>query len=111
MERIEKSLPNLEDLAARIKWARKLKGWSQSNLADRIGVDQTTISQMEDGKINHPRNIVRLGKELGVSPAWLQFGTPEIDKLSKRSISFALEFENIPETDKKTIESLIARFK
>lgn len=33
----------------RIKQAREIRGWTQKQLAERIGIKQTTISQIESG--------------------------------------------------------------
>jgi len=104
-------LPNLRDLAARVKWTREARGWSQATLARNVGIDQTTISQMENGDIKRPRNLERLGKELGVSPAWLQFGVQEIENLTSRGINIALLFDSLSEGDKKAIEGIVTRFK
>jgi transcriptional regulator with XRE-family HTH domain len=39
-----------EGVAARVKFQREWRGWSQADLAQRLGVTQTAISYWESGK-------------------------------------------------------------
>jgi transcriptional regulator with XRE-family HTH domain len=60
-------------MSVRIKEARQARGWSQQDLAERIGVSQPTIVHWEQGT-HAPRNLAlaRLADALGVSRQWLQ---------------------------------------
>jgi transcriptional regulator with XRE-family HTH domain len=60
-------------MSFRIKEARQARGWSQQDLAERIGVSQPTIVHWEQGT-HTPRNLAlaRLADALGVSRTWLQ---------------------------------------
>jgi transcriptional regulator with XRE-family HTH domain len=60
-------------MSVRIKEARQARGWSQQDLAERIGVSQPTIVHWEQGT-HTPRNLAlaRLADSLGVSRQWLQ---------------------------------------
>jgi transcriptional regulator with XRE-family HTH domain len=60
-------------MSVRIKEARQARGWSQQDLAERIGVSQPTIVHWEQGT-HTPRNLAlaRLADALGVSRQWLQ---------------------------------------
>jgi transcriptional regulator with XRE-family HTH domain len=55
--------------------ARKRIGLTQDQLADRSGVDQTTISSLELGK-KSPRfdTVLKLARVLGLPPDQLRFG-------------------------------------
>lgn len=48
---------------------RLQKGWTQTELADRSGVSQSTISQIESGKREYPNvfNIRKIAKALEIS--------------------------------------------
>jgi plasmid maintenance system antidote protein VapI len=63
-------------MSARIKEARQARGWSQQDLAERVGVSQPTIVHWEQGT-HTPRNLAlaRLADALGVSRQWLQGDT------------------------------------
>ena len=57
--------PNM--LGARIRRARKAKGWNQKKLADYCGISNSTISDIELGKVD-PKlsHVVRLCLALGI---------------------------------------------
>lgn len=73
----------------RIKHARKAKGWTQKELAEAIGLSQSTIAEMEGGKLKnwpqHATKIIRVlerprayfepdGEHIGNTP-----DLPEVD--------------------------------
>ena len=103
-------LPVLPDIASRVRWAREQKRWSQSELAQKLGVDQTSVSQLENGDTKRPRYIEKLGKELGVSPAWLQFGVSDLEKLTQKGINLALKYEGMRKADKTAVEAIFNKF-
>ena len=47
----ERELTGLRDLGTALKRARLGQGWSQRGLERRSGVDQTTISRLENGRL------------------------------------------------------------
>lgn len=56
----------------RISELRKKEGWSQSDLADALGVAQNTVSQYENElRIPSSRVVLRLANLFGVSPNYL----------------------------------------
>lgn len=58
----------------RLKAARKHAGLNQSELATRIGVQQTSISDLERGKSKSTSFSTQIAHELGVSALWLATG-------------------------------------
>ena len=49
-----------------IRTARKIKGWTQQQLADEAGLRLATVSDLENGKLNFEINtLVRLAHALG----------------------------------------------
>lgn len=65
-----------ESIAPRLISAREALGWSQRDLEARSGVRKTTISDLEQGPADPKRStLIRLARALGVSAAWLAFGT------------------------------------
>lgn len=63
-----------DSLAARLKSARKERGWSQEELAERSGVSQSNISKIERGTTQSPEGLVELAAALGRDPLWLKTG-------------------------------------
>lgn len=58
---------------ARVRLARELNGWSQAELARRIGVTPAAVSQFEGGATNpSAETLVRLGHVLGVPPGFFE---------------------------------------
>ena len=57
----------------RLKELREAKGWTQSQLAERSGVNQGTISKIESGKTGGIDfdNLERLADALGVDAGFL----------------------------------------
>lgn len=62
------------DLKDRLKAARARKGLKQQQLAEKSGVDQTTISRLENGKQSGSGYITKIAYALGVNPHWLATG-------------------------------------
>lgn len=63
------------DMGERIKKARKAKGWSQSELAEKIGLTSGGMSGIESNKRDASKTIIiKLSETLGVSADYLLFG-------------------------------------
>ncbi len=54
----------------KLKRLRRGNGLTQVELADKAGVSQSTIAQIETGerKTPHPRTLTKLSEALGVEP-------------------------------------------
>lgn len=59
--------------AVRLRRTRKLKGMSQQELADKVGVSKATICRYERGKTENIKKgvLVKIAAELGVNYAYL----------------------------------------
>lgn len=62
------------NLGKRVKFKREQKGWSQSQLADKAGVSQGAISQLEKGMSESTRHLSKIAKALGVTTEYLTDG-------------------------------------
>jgi transcriptional regulator with XRE-family HTH domain len=61
--------------AVRLRELREDQVLSQKELAERAGVDKTTIIRLESGKGGvHPRTVRKLAAVLGVEPRELRSG-------------------------------------
>lgn len=60
-------------LGDRIREARTMRGWTQAELAARVGIDHTGISHLESGRRENVQidTLMRLADALEVTPQWL----------------------------------------
>ncbi|MHA6161000.1 XRE family transcriptional regulator [Pseudomonas sichuanensis] len=70
------------ELKDRLKQARKNAGLTQAELADKVGIKQASVSEIERGLTRTSGYLVQLAQACGVDPVWLSDGTgsPEISK-------------------------------
>lgn len=64
----------METLADRLKMTRSIAKLSQTALADRSGVSQTTIASIESGRAGGSKHMIAIAEALGVPPEWLATG-------------------------------------
>lgn len=64
-----------------VREARLRARLTQDQLAEKSGLDQTTISDFETGRSANPRldTVRRLAKALGIRPVQLRFSAPQPD--------------------------------
>ncbi len=70
----------VEDLADRIRRARRIKGWSQTRLAEGLGVTPGAVGHWERPGGNQPssEHLVEIAKQLSVHHEWLAVGRGEM---------------------------------
>lgn len=61
-------------IRARIKAAREARGWTQRELAERLGVTTTRVGQIESVHAASEAVLARIAEALGRSVAWLRYG-------------------------------------
>jgi transcriptional regulator with XRE-family HTH domain len=57
-------------IGRRIREARLAKEWSQTQLAQRLGVADKQVSRWENGQMPYPQTLERIAAELGVTAEW-----------------------------------------
>lgn len=63
---------------SRLKLARRMAGLTQAQAGDALGISDATYSKLERGLVALDSwHLMALAPRLGVSVAWLEFGTPE----------------------------------
>lgn len=67
------------NLSERIKLARSKAGLTQSMLAEKVGIAQTAISQLESGKTLRSSYLIQIAQACGVNSLWLQSGEGEME--------------------------------
>lgn len=61
-------------IGKRVRKARKAKGLSQAQLAAKVGISQSTLSELEGGDSASTGYTASLAAALGVSALWLESG-------------------------------------
>ena len=83
-------------MGQRLKLIRKTLGFTQDQLAQRLGVGKTALSMIETGKArlsNRNKNI--LVQEFNVSPEWLETGEGEMFNADPAVVkAFSLKTDN-----------------
>ncbi|PTT74140.1 XRE family transcriptional regulator, partial [Pseudomonas sp. HMWF007] len=77
------------ELKDRLKRARKNAGLTQVELAERAGIKQASVSEIERGLTRTSGHLIKLAQICGVDPVWLADGTgsPEGNRPPHSSIS------------------------
>jgi transcriptional regulator with XRE-family HTH domain len=103
------------NVGMRLRYARKLRGLSQVDLAKTAKVAQGTISDLETGASKAPvgTNLVSIAQSLNVSPEWLATGkgpmtaTDTPSTLSAQAIAVARDWETLaPEVREKVADMI-----
>ena len=77
-------------IGQRIAAARSAKGWTQAELAERLGKSRGTVVQYEQGNIEPPlKQVQRLADLLEVAPEMLAFGRQGITGLERAAAEVA----------------------
>ena len=81
-------LPPLSGVGERIRFVRMVRGLSQAELADRVGLSRATVNYSEKGK-SHPNGATAfaLAHALGCNHFWLVTGLGNHDLLPHRDLS------------------------
>lgn len=76
------TIDKMETIGARIRVTRKALGLNQTELAKAIGIDQSTVSDIENGALFGADVLMALSKALLKSPQFLMTGQAEATELS-----------------------------
>lgn len=102
-------------LGVRVKHLRKNAGLTQKELADKVGVDQSTISDLENGVTQNPSAsvVASIAKALGTSPEFLLQGyEPEgITPILRADVmALAIELQKLPPEKLAAVKTMLMAF-
>lgn len=64
----------MSNLATRVKKLRLEQGLSQTQLADKLGINYMNIANIETGRVTNPRYLSQLAEELETTTSYLLDG-------------------------------------
>lgn len=67
-------ITGVKTIGERIKWARERVDLTQKQLADKAGVSQGTIGNLESGFRERPRALLNIAAALDLNPSWVETG-------------------------------------
>lgn len=100
---------NESALGARLRRRRRDLGWTQTELAEKVGTSQAVIQKIENGKSLRPRILEELAAALDVKPAWLMFGVEEAGELGDEAIELARAWARLKEPHRTAMRDAILR--
>lgn len=92
-------------LASRLIMRREQLGLTQTQLADKSGLSQTTIANLEAGHSKGTKRILELAQSLHVTPEWLLYG----GNLNLAS-GEALRLDFAVQSKEQQVEQMMSRF-
>lgn len=100
-----------KEVGNRIRQARKEKGLSQADLADKLSISNSHISDIENGKTNIGLDIfMRITETLQVSADWLLLNdTPHANAILDNEVVKLLD--GCSTAEKQSIIKMISEFK
>ncbi|MBI4548095.1 MAG: helix-turn-helix transcriptional regulator [Ignavibacteriae bacterium] len=103
---------NLKDFGEKLKQLRAKKGWSQGQVALKIGIPAERISKYENDVIFPTVDmVIKLSKTLGVTTDYLLCGDPEHDTLHQIPDQEWLKRFNVigelPEDEQQALKMII----
>ena len=109
MSKFSSSRADPDSLGGRLTRCRIEKGLTQQNLAAAVGTSQAVVQRIETGKCKHPRNIARIAKALGVTPAWLMYGVEHVEGLKTDAIETARVWSGLMEPHRSALKDMIMK--
>lgn len=90
----------MNELKDRLKQARRNAGLTQSELAERAGIKQSSVSEIERGLSRSSAHLIKLAQVCGVDPVWLAEGnTAEQDARVARAVAASDRYFRGPSED------------
>lgn len=103
-----KTIPTFDTFGDRLRWWVDARGFSQKELADRVGMAQPSLNELLKGRTKEPRasHFLGIARELGLRPDYLLYGEgpPEaanFAQLSGLEAQLVMLFRGLPDDAKR----------
>lgn len=94
-------VPGMKTLQERLAWARSRAGRSQEEVAEFIGIKQSSYSDLERGKTQRSKYTAEIAHFLGVNAYWLATGEGDPDPAPHSEV--AALFSQLTEEDQRAL--------
>jgi transcriptional regulator with XRE-family HTH domain len=101
-------IPHFDSFGARLDWWITHRGFKQADVAAKVGMAKSTLSEVCKGESKHPsaQNFLRIAKLLGLRPEYLMWGEgpPEathMHELSGLEAQLVMLFRFLPDDAKR----------
>lgn len=101
-------IPHFDSFGARLDWWITHRGFKQADVAAKVGMGKSTLSEICNGESKHPsaENFLRIAKLLGLRPEYLMWGDgpPEavhMSELSGLEAQLVMLFRFLPDDAKR----------
>ena len=100
----------MNELKDRLKQARKSAGLTQSELAERAGIKQSSVSEIERGLSRSSAHLIKLAQVCNVDPIWLADGSAEDrEKMERVRAALHRQFHGPSEDEYALIPTLLPK--
>ena len=98
-----------QDFGARVKYLRTRKGWTQDDLAKKLGyTNRATVSKIEKGERGIKANMVPLiADALDVSVSYLLFGQVDKEELTLEDMELLKAYYRAPPHIQRAIKEML----
>ena len=90
-------------LGERLRLSRKKAGYTQKEAADKLGITQASISDIESGEIQRTKYIIRFSQLYKVDPVWLSEGIGEQENIDQPIFDQANKMPKRAKTDNEIL--------
>lgn len=96
---------DFQEIGARLRGARESRGWSQAQVARKVGVTAQAVSLVEQGKVKAPETIEAVAVAVGC-PFVFYVGVPD-DQVSRLLTRLARELPQLQPGVVATLDALV----
>lgn len=101
----------LMTLGQRLRYFRKQRGLTQTQLGELVGLSQQAVAFVEKDRTKMPHKIHEIASALQISPALLAFGDERVEHLTPDVIDAAIHLQNMDESDRRRFVDLITNYR
>ncbi|VVE68899.1 XRE family transcriptional regulator [Pandoraea anapnoica] len=100
-------MTTLSTFGRRLRYARKAAGLTQKELADKVGLKQATISELETDEYSGSAKTAAMAEVLGVTALWLAEGKGNRDGSAPMVVNYEAAIAAASESARNLIDAIL----